>query len=340
MFYGLFEQKSSATAATVHTKADNVRSLRLRRAATAGCHGNTARRPSHSAQSEQQSDSESDTVTSKQSSSESDSNLARLKRDAQARRTPDLIAHIRASPSQSSRKTGNSAKRRKTVAASKNSRCKDSARKKAKFLEDSPKAKICSSLKVNECNSPRTRSQSRLAASSSKDAPTTPAKTPVKTLCKLVSPKVRSPPVALVSPSNSLLTTTSLSELSSSAFSLTSPNAVCTEEADTLTQEITHSADPSKWSVAQVQEFLRSRTWLAEYAPHFKAAEIDGRALALLHVDHLVSTLRMKLGPALKLRDLVERLKTDAQSAAPSDYLSSLTRLQCDSEDELNVEDL
>jgi len=47
------------------------------------------------------------------------------------------------------------------------------------------------------------------------------------------------------------------------------------------------------------------------YADQFRRQEIDGRALTLLTEDHLMTTLGVKLGPALKIcsciRDLRER---------------------------------
>lgn len=38
-----------------------------------------------------------------------------------------------------------------------------------------------------------------------------------------------------------------------------------------------------------------------EIAEEFRAQEIDGQALLLLKEDHLMSTMNIKLGPALKI---------------------------------------
>uniref|UniRef100_A0A3B5A6I1 SAM domain-containing protein n=1 Tax=Stegastes partitus TaxID=144197 RepID=A0A3B5A6I1_9TELE len=39
----------------------------------------------------------------------------------------------------------------------------------------------------------------------------------------------------------------------------------------------------------------------SDVAEEFRSQEIDGQALLLLTEDHLVSTMNLKLGPALKL---------------------------------------
>ena len=44
-------------------------------------------------------------------------------------------------------------------------------------------------------------------------------------------------------------------------------------------------------------------------AEEFRSQEIDGQALLLLTEDHLVSTMNLKLGPALKLCAHINSLK-------------------------------
>lgn len=66
------------------------------------------------------------------------------------------------------------------------------------------------------------------------------------------------------------------------------------------------------WSqVTDVFEFVYSLPGCTMYADQFRRQEIDGRALTLLTEDHLMTTLGVKLGPALKIcsciRDLRER---------------------------------
>ncbi|KAI3374781.1 hypothetical protein L3Q82_021331 [Scortum barcoo] len=46
-----------------------------------------------------------------------------------------------------------------------------------------------------------------------------------------------------------------------------------------------------------------------DVAAEFRSQEIDGQALLLLTEDHLVSTMNLKLGPALKLCAHINSLK-------------------------------
>lgn len=46
-----------------------------------------------------------------------------------------------------------------------------------------------------------------------------------------------------------------------------------------------------------------------EIAEEFRAQEIDGQALLLLKEDHLMSTMNIKLGPALKIYARISMLK-------------------------------
>lgn len=46
-----------------------------------------------------------------------------------------------------------------------------------------------------------------------------------------------------------------------------------------------------------------------ELAAEFRSQEIDGQALLLLTVDHLMSAMNFKLGPALKICAHINSLK-------------------------------
>ena len=46
-----------------------------------------------------------------------------------------------------------------------------------------------------------------------------------------------------------------------------------------------------------------------EIAEEFRAQEIDGQALLRLKEDHLMSTMNIKLGPALKIYASISMLK-------------------------------
>lgn len=75
---------------------------------------------------------------------------------------------------------------------------------------------------------------------------------------------------------------------------------------------VTHNflpSDPTKWNVEDVYEFIRSLPGCQEIAEEFRAQEIDGQALLLLKEDHLMSTMNIKLGPALKLYARISMLK-------------------------------
>ncbi|XP_045884793.1 polyhomeotic-like protein 2b [Micropterus dolomieu] len=67
--------------------------------------------------------------------------------------------------------------------------------------------------------------------------------------------------------------------------------------------------DPTKWNVEEVYEFIHSLPGCQEIADEFRSQEIDGQALLLLKEDHLMSTMNIKLGPALKIFARINMLK-------------------------------
>nr|XP_020447021.1 polyhomeotic-like protein 3 isoform X2 [Monopterus albus] len=66
---------------------------------------------------------------------------------------------------------------------------------------------------------------------------------------------------------------------------------------------------PSQWNVEQVFSYISSLPGGQDVAKKFRSQEIDGQALLLLTEDHLVSTMNLKLGPALKLCAHINSLK-------------------------------
>lgn len=75
---------------------------------------------------------------------------------------------------------------------------------------------------------------------------------------------------------------------------------------------LTHSclpSDPGKWNVDDVYEFICSLPGCLEIAEEFRCQEIDGQALLLLKEDHLMGTMNIKLGPALKIFAQINLLK-------------------------------
>ncbi|KAJ8016478.1 hypothetical protein DPEC_G00007630 [Dallia pectoralis] len=65
--------------------------------------------------------------------------------------------------------------------------------------------------------------------------------------------------------------------------------------------------DISKWSVEDVCGFVGGLAGCAEYAKVFREQAIDGDTLPLLTEEHLLNTMGLKLGPALKIRSQVAR---------------------------------
>lgn len=73
--------------------------------------------------------------------------------------------------------------------------------------------------------------------------------------------------------------------------------------------DATLPGDPGKWNVEDVYEFICSLPGCLEIAEEFRCQEIDGQALLLLKEDHLMGTMNIKLGPALKIFAQISLLK-------------------------------
>ncbi|KAM4694045.1 polyhomeotic-like protein 3 [Discoglossus pictus] len=67
--------------------------------------------------------------------------------------------------------------------------------------------------------------------------------------------------------------------------------------------------EPSQWTVEDVWAFIHSLPGCHDIADEFRSQEIDGQALLLLKEDHLMSTMNIKLGPALKICARINTLK-------------------------------
>ncbi|XP_042348229.1 polyhomeotic-like protein 2 [Plectropomus leopardus] len=68
-------------------------------------------------------------------------------------------------------------------------------------------------------------------------------------------------------------------------------------------------SDPGQWKIEDVYEFISSLPGCLEIAEEFRSQEIDGQALLLLKEDHLMGTMNIKLGPALKIFAQISTLK-------------------------------
>ncbi|XP_066214125.1 sex comb on midleg-like protein 1 isoform X2 [Saccopteryx leptura] len=73
------------------------------------------------------------------------------------------------------------------------------------------------------------------------------------------------------------------------------------------------SADPSTWSVEEVILFLKQRDpqTLTPVADVFRQHDIDGKAMIMHQLDNMIEDMGLKLGPALKLCDCIEKLKEE-----------------------------
>ncbi|XP_053755127.1 sterile alpha motif domain-containing protein 11 isoform X4 [Panthera pardus] len=72
-------------------------------------------------------------------------------------------------------------------------------------------------------------------------------------------------------------------------------------------EETTAPEDLSKWTVDDVCSFVGGLSGCGEYAPVFREQGIDGETLPLLTEEHLLTTMGLKLGPALKIRAQVAK---------------------------------
>lgn len=73
------------------------------------------------------------------------------------------------------------------------------------------------------------------------------------------------------------------------------------------------SGDPAEWNCDEVYQFVRIVAGV-QVAQMFKSQEVDGSALSLIRDDHLVNTMQIKLGPALKIMSKFNELKSKFNS--------------------------
>ncbi|XP_032553822.1 sterile alpha motif domain-containing protein 7 [Chiroxiphia lanceolata] len=72
-------------------------------------------------------------------------------------------------------------------------------------------------------------------------------------------------------------------------------------------EDVSSIEDIRKWTVDDVHNFIVSLPGCSDYAQIFKDHAIDGETLPLLTEEHLLDTMGLKLGPALKIRSQVSR---------------------------------
>lgn len=78
------------------------------------------------------------------------------------------------------------------------------------------------------------------------------------------------------------------------------------------------------WSIDEVVEYIRSIPGCENSAEIFAQEEVDGSALLLLKMEHMVQTMNIKLGPALKIASRLRDLKLEYGIQTRSKYLSTL----------------
>ncbi|TDG97534.1 hypothetical protein EPR50_G00227450 [Perca flavescens] len=78
---------------------------------------------------------------------------------------------------------------------------------------------------------------------------------------------------------------------------------------NTSTPSSTFKPAPSQWSVEEVTAFIHTLPGCGDVAEAFRQQEIDGQALLLLTEDHLMTSMNIKLGPALKICAHINALK-------------------------------
>ncbi|XP_062335129.1 serine/arginine repetitive matrix protein 1 isoform X2 [Osmerus eperlanus] len=81
------------------------------------------------------------------------------------------------------------------------------------------------------------------------------------------------------------------------------------EPAMTSEPCVTSLLRPAQWSVEQVCDFINTLQGCGEVSEAFRLQEIDGQALLLLTEDHLMTSMNIKLGPALKICAHINTLK-------------------------------
>ena len=78
-----------------------------------------------------------------------------------------------------------------------------------------------------------------------------------------------------------------------------------------------------KWTAMEVFDYINKIAGCSDYAKQFRDEEIDGQALLLLRVEHMIHTMNLKLGPALKIASHLRLIKLQYGVETHSKYLSS-----------------
>ncbi|XP_051280246.1 polyhomeotic-like protein 2 [Dicentrarchus labrax] len=135
---------------------------------------------------------------------------------------------------------------------------------------------------------------------------------------KKTAPSVQKPAAAALSTGHSVLPAQGESSQCSdlSGYKRSSPPMSATQRVPAVQDSelplLPYSflpSDPGQWNIEDVYEFISSLPGCLEIAEEFRSQEIDGQALLLLKEDHLMATMNIKLGPALKIFAQISMLK-------------------------------
>ncbi|XP_072018257.1 polycomb protein SCMH1-like [Amphiura filiformis] len=90
----------------------------------------------------------------------------------------------------------------------------------------------------------------------------------------------------------------------------TQPASSTTTVSEVKQEPKPSSSNPSNWTIEEVIRYVsESDSALAAHVDLFRKQEIDGKAFLLLNSDMIMKYMGLKLGPALKLCALIEKLK-------------------------------
>ena len=104
---------------------------------------------------------------------------------------------------------------------------------------------------------------------------------------------------------------------SSPQFSTSSPTLLINHNINNSNNNSNESypmGDPADWNCDEVYQFVKLVAGI-QIAQLFKSQEVDGSALTLIRDDHLVNTMQIKLGPALKIMSKFNELKSKYNNA-------------------------
>ncbi|XP_074048830.1 sterile alpha motif domain-containing protein 7 [Macrotis lagotis] len=92
-------------------------------------------------------------------------------------------------------------------------------------------------------------------------------------------------------------------------------------------EDLSSVEDIRKWAVDDVYDFVTGLPGCSDYAQIFRDHAIDGETLPLLTEEHLLDTMGLKLGPALKIRS--QPLKNDSPSLVHMGYQLKTLEYNC-----------